>query len=84
MNLGMSHDFGGIDFENLVFPYNMYVDYTRIYQRPGKTKISFDPDDMPTAAYINTFHEAYTNPNLTTWLDDYKQVFPKSRLVDNC
>ena len=28
--------------------------------------------------------EAYTNPNLTTWVDDYKQVIPKNRLVDNC
>ncbi len=28
--------------------------------------------------------EAYTNPNLTTWRDDYHQTFPKNSLVDGC
>lgn len=84
MNLGMSHNFGAIDFENLVFPYHMYIDYVRIYQRPGERKVSCDPDDMPTAAYIAAFHEAYENPNITTWVDDFKQVIPKNSLVDTC
>ncbi|TFK99447.1 beta-glucan synthesis-associated [Pterulicium gracile] len=84
LNLGMSHNFGAIDFDRLVFPYNMYVDYVRVYQRPGEVKVSCDPPDMPTASYIAAFPEAYANPNLTTWVDDYKQVIPKNRLVDNC
>ncbi|CAE7159212.1 unnamed protein product [Rhizoctonia solani] len=36
------------------------------------------------ADYINRYIEAYTNPNLTTWVDDYKQNMPKNRLVDQC
>ena len=28
--------------------------------------------------------EAYTNPNLTTWRDDYGQPFPKNRLLGGC
>jgi len=25
--------------------------------------------------------EAYTNPNLTTWVDDFKQPFPKNSFM---
>lgn len=28
--------------------------------------------------------DAYTNPNLTTWVDDYKQRLPKNKLIDTC
>jgi len=28
--------------------------------------------------------EAYTNPNLTTWVDDYKQTIPKNKLMGQC
>ncbi|KAK7062620.1 hypothetical protein VNI00_000108 [Paramarasmius palmivorus] len=28
--------------------------------------------------------EAYENPNLTTWTDQYGQPFPKNRLIDEC
>jgi hypothetical protein len=28
--------------------------------------------------------EAYTNPLLTTWVDDYRQAIPKNKLVDQC
>jgi hypothetical protein len=27
------------------------------------------------------YMEAYTNPNLTTWVDDFKQTIPKSKWV---
>ncbi|KAG8727867.1 hypothetical protein FRC11_012281, partial [Ceratobasidium sp. 423] len=82
LNLGMSYNFGGIDLENLVFPTYMLVDYVRVYQPSGKWNIGCDPKDYPTADYINTYIEAYTNPNLTTWVDDYKQRVPKNRLID--
>ena len=28
--------------------------------------------------------EAYTNPNLTTWRDDFKQPFPKNSFLGQC
>ncbi|KAG8769431.1 hypothetical protein FRC12_004967 [Ceratobasidium sp. 428] len=83
-NLGISYGFGGIDFENLVFPVYMLIDYVRVYQPSNKRNIGCDPPSFPTANYINTYIEAYTNPNLTTWVDDYKQRIPKNKLVDAC
>ncbi|QRW07225.1 glycoside hydrolase family 16 protein [Ceratobasidium sp. AG-Ba] len=84
MNLGMSPNFGPIDWEHLVFPTWMLVDWVRVYQPRGERNIGCSPPDYPTEEYINTYIEAYTNPNLTTWVDDYKQVIPKNRLVNNC
>ncbi|CAE6487052.1 unnamed protein product [Rhizoctonia solani] len=83
-NLGMSYNFGPIDFEHLVFPAYMLVDYIRVYQPSNQRNIGCDPPDFPTSDYINTYIEAYTNPNLTTWVDDYKQRLPKNRLIDQC
>ncbi|CEL58500.1 Beta-glucan synthesis-associated protein KRE6 OS=Saccharomyces cerevisiae (strain ATCC 204508 / S288c) GN=KRE6 PE=1 SV=2 [Rhizoctonia solani AG-1 IB] len=83
-NLGMSYNFGPIDFEHLVFPAYMLVDYIRVYQPADQQNIGCDPPDFPTANYINTYIEAYTNPNITTWVDDYKQRMPKNRLIDQC
>ncbi|TRM69919.1 glycoside hydrolase family 16 protein [Schizophyllum amplum] len=77
-------NFGFVDVENLIFPTKMRIDWIRVYQPPDSIRIGCDPDDFPTAAYIERFSEAYTNPNLTTWVDDYKQVFPKNKLVDQC
>ncbi|CAE6479476.1 hypothetical protein ACGC1H_005368 [Rhizoctonia solani] len=83
-NLGMSYNFGPIDFDHLVFPAYMLVDYIRVYQPANQRNLGCDPPDFPTAKYINTYIEAYTNPNLTTWVDDYKQRMPKNRLIDQC
>ncbi|KEP51650.1 glycoside hydrolase family 16 protein [Rhizoctonia solani 123E] len=84
LNLGISPNFGAIDFDNLTWPTTMLVDWVRVYQPKDAHNIGCDPPDYPTAEYINTYIEAYTNANLTTWVDDYKQVIPKNRLVDNC
>ncbi|KAF8189513.1 hypothetical protein K438DRAFT_1593196, partial [Mycena galopus ATCC 62051] len=46
--------------------------------------IGCDPEDRPTSAYIDTYSEVYTNPLLTTWVDDYKQAIPRNNLVDQC
>ncbi|KAG8713702.1 beta-glucan synthesis-associated protein [Ceratobasidium sp. 395] len=62
----------------------MLVDWIRVYQPKDAHNVGCDPPDFPTSDYINTFIEAYTNPNLTTWVDDYGQVQPKNRLVDKC
>ncbi|KIY72459.1 glycoside hydrolase family 16 protein [Cylindrobasidium torrendii FP15055 ss-10] len=84
VNLGISENFGFVDYENLIFPAIMYVDWIRVYQPKGSINVGCDPKEYPTKAYIEEYIEAYTNPNLTTWVDDYKQPFPKNSLVDGC
>lgn len=84
VNLGISTNFGDIDFEHLTFPAIMRVDWIRVYQPSNAVNIGCDPKDFPTKAYIDEYLEAYTNPNLTTWHDDFKQPVPKNRLVDQC
>ncbi|KAL5521746.1 hypothetical protein ACEPAF_2494 [Sanghuangporus sanghuang] len=84
LNLGMSRNFGEVDEERLTFPTTMKVDWVRVYQRPDEKNIGCDPPDFPTQAYINEYIEAYTNPNLTTWEDDYGQQFPRNSFLDEC
>jgi hypothetical protein len=84
MNLGISKNFGFVDFEHLVFPVEMRIDWIRVYQPKGQKNIGCDPPNYPTQAYINAYIEAYTNPNLTTWVDDYKQQLPKNTILDQC
>ncbi|KAJ7900180.1 beta-glucan synthesis-associated protein [Mycena olivaceomarginata] len=83
-NLGMSLNFGAVDFEHLTFPAVMRVDYIRVYQPKDAINIGCDPANYPTQAYINEYIEAYTNANLTTWRDDFKQPFPKNKLLGPC
>ncbi|KAJ7621167.1 glycoside hydrolase family 16 protein [Roridomyces roridus] len=83
-NLGMSQNFGGVDIEHLTFPTTLSIDYIRVYQYPDQINIGCDPVDFPTQDYINTYIEAYTNPNLTTWTDDYKQPMPKNSFLGEC
>jgi len=83
-NLGMSTNFGTVDLEHLSFPTSMAIDWIRVYQPKNAINIGCDPKDFPTASYINEYLEAYTNPNLTTWRDDFHQPFPKSSLLGQC
>ena len=53
VNLGISSNFGVIDFEHLTFPTVMSVDYVRVYQNPDNVRTGSDPDDFYTQAYIN-------------------------------
>ena len=53
INLGISPNFGFIDFEHLTFPTVMSVDYVRVYQNPDNINTGCDPEDFPTQAYIN-------------------------------
>ena len=53
LNLGISPNFGFIDFEHLTFPTVMSVDYVRVYQDPDNINIGCDPDGFPTQSYIN-------------------------------
>lgn len=61
----MSEQFGGVNFDEIVFPAVMKVDWIRIYQRKGQTDIGCDPEGYPTTKYIQDHIEAYTNPNFT-------------------
>ncbi|KAG1846850.1 glycoside hydrolase family 16 protein [Suillus subluteus] len=82
-NLGISENFQTVDFTNLIFPATMRIDWIRVYQPSSSINIGCDPKDFPTAAYINEYIEAYTNPNLTTWTS-YQQSFPKNNLTTGC
>ena len=53
INLGISPNFGAIDFEHLTFPTVMSIDYVRVYQRPEDVNTGCDPDNFPTQSYIN-------------------------------
>lgn len=83
-NLGMSENFGKVDLEHLTFPTTMRIDWIRVYQPKNAINIGCDPPDFPTATYIEQYIEAYTNPNLTTWVDDYKQPMPKNKFLGQC
>lgn len=58
INLGMSPSFEAQDFDHLVFPSRMYIDYVRVYQREdiidSGENIGCDPSQYPTAKYINS------------------------------
>ena len=84
MNLGMSYNFGPIDLTHIPFPVHLRVDYIRVYQPSNARNVGCDPPDFPTADYINRHIEAYTNPNLTTWRDDYGQPWPKNSFLGQC
>ncbi|KAG2023057.1 beta-glucan synthesis-associated protein [Coprinopsis cinerea AmutBmut pab1-1] len=84
INLGMSENFGLVDFDHLTFPTTMRVDWIRVYQPRNAINIGCSPKDFPTEAYINRYVDVYTNPNITTWRDDYHQPFPRNRFLGQC
>lgn len=54
MLTGPAASFQEQDFEHLVFPSSMYIDYVRIYQREGlEDGVTCNPSNYPTADYIN-------------------------------
>jgi len=84
MNLGQSLNFGTVDVEHIPYPVTMSVDWIRVYQPKDAINYGCDPKEFPTAAYIEQYLEAYTNPNLTTWTDDFKQPVPKNSFLGEC
>lgn len=89
MNLGISKNFGTPQWDGIMkgFPYEMAVDWVRVYQDPDDhdSDTGCDPGDMPTSAYIQRHLEAYTNANLTVWGGDrdhggYGAQWPLNRL----
>jgi len=53
-NLGISPNFGFIDFTRLTFPATMRIDYIRVYQPKDQINYGCDPEGFPTDAYIKT------------------------------
>ncbi|AFR94645.1 glucosidase [Cryptococcus neoformans C23] len=82
INFGMSESFQPVDFNHLITPMEMLVDYVRVYQR-SEGRVGCDPKDRPTAAYIENHINAYSNPNLTTW-EAAGYTMPKNSLIDTC
>ena len=83
VNLGISRNFGAVDEVNLVFPTTLLVDWIRVYQPRDAYNVGCSPPNFPTEDYINTYIEAYTNPNLTTWAQ-YNQENPKNSFAGQC
>jgi beta-glucanase (GH16 family) len=54
-NLGISPNFGDIDFAHLTFPTKLVIDYIRVYQPTDSINIGCDPQDFPTENYINAY-----------------------------
>ncbi|KAF9474222.1 glycoside hydrolase family 16 protein [Pholiota conissans] len=84
MNLGMSRSFGDVDLDHLTFPAHMMVDYIRVYQPKNAINIGCDPKGFPTKDYIERHIGAYINPNLTTWVADYRQKWPANSFLGQC
>ncbi|KAF5316923.1 hypothetical protein D9611_003892 [Ephemerocybe angulata] len=84
VNLGMSRSFGTVDLAHIPFPVHMRLDYIRVYQPSNAINVGCNPKKFPTTKYIRDHIQAYTNPNLTTWVDDYRKPWPKNSLIDQC
>lgn len=80
LNLALSAAFQSLQFDRLEFPGTLRIDYVRVWQEKGKTSITCDPEDYPTADYINRHIDLYTNPNITTYPED---LWPKNSLSEN-
>ena len=88
MNLGMSPSFEAQDFTKLNFPAKMRIEYVRVYQRSdvvsgSRQVLGCDPPHYPTADYIASHPEAYTNANWTTWASA-GYSFPKNSEKGDC
>ncbi|WFC97770.1 hypothetical protein MYAM1_000489 [Malassezia yamatoensis] len=86
-NLGVSSNFGSVDWKKLGegWPFEMAVDWVRVYQDPDAYDVGCDTEDYPTKDYIDRHIEAYTNPNLTIWgytpkEGGYQSPWPKNKL----
>lgn len=56
----------------------MLIDYVRVYQPHGAAqRVSCDPPDHPTAAYIDRHRDLYYNPNITS----YSGTWPRNRIT---
>ncbi|GAA5820003.1 hypothetical protein JCM11251_005442 [Rhodosporidiobolus azoricus] len=75
INLAISPAFQPPDWQNIRFPGTFRVDYVRVYQK-GEPNVGCDPEDYPTANYIQRNLDVYTNANYTT----FPRAFPKNSM----
>ncbi|KAG7664099.1 KRE6 [[Candida] subhashii] len=80
MNLGISNNWAYIDWNSLVFPVTMSIDYVRVYQPADQINIGCDPSGFPTYNYIQSHLNVYENVNLTLF-EDAGYKFPKNKLT---
>ena len=72
INLALSDGFQQVKWDTVKFPAVMKLDYVRVYQKDGQPdRISCDPDDHPTAKYIQDHPDVYYNINTTRFDDKY-------------
>jgi hypothetical protein len=57
------------------FPTSAYIN-----QYVARAILHIPYSHFPPHRYL----EAYTNPNLTTWVDDFKQIWPKNQFLGQC
>lgn len=82
MNLAISSSFQPVNFDEggITFPAFMSIDYVRVYQKDGQADLlSCDPADHPTANFIHTHMDLYTNRNYTVFPRD-KYTWPRNKL----
>ncbi|KAL1607973.1 beta-glucan synthesis-associated protein [Paraconiothyrium brasiliense] len=65
LNLGISNSWTWVNWEELIFPTVLRVDYVRWYQKKGENLVTCDPPGFETTKYIKEHIHAYTNPNFT-------------------
>ncbi|KAH6915106.1 glucosidase [Coprinopsis sp. MPI-PUGE-AT-0042] len=77
INLGMSQNFGDVDFTHLIFPQTMKVDYVRVYQPVDKVSIGCDPAGFPTYDYIERSGQLLNSktPSRLTSFDRYMDAY---------
>lgn len=85
LNLAVSQSFQTVDLSAMIFPAEYRIDYVRVWQRKGlgSEYSTCDPNNYPTANYINGHMNAYSNPNLTSW-KQAGYTSPKNSLIDTC
>ncbi|RMY97051.1 hypothetical protein D0862_08269 [Hortaea werneckii] len=83
MNLGFSENWVAVDWENLYWPTDMYIDYVRWYQKEGEEMVTCDPPGYETTEYIRDHPAAYNNANYTHW-EDAGYSWPKNTLMNGC
>ncbi|SNX82220.1 probable KRE6 - glucan synthase subunit [Melanopsichium pennsylvanicum] len=89
LNLGISASFTTVDWKHLQWPAQMLVDYVRVWQVEGEENVGCDPENAPTADYIDKNKEAYYNANMTTWTETrerggFGKTFPGNSMLGQC
>lgn len=93
LNLGISKNFGDVDWDKLTPLWRKYgsmtmkVDWVRVYQDPdliNEDSVGCDPKSMPTKKYIERHADAYHNANYTVWgTGGYNATWPRNKLYGN-